>query len=258
MKVVLFCGGFGTRMRDYSVTIPKPMVDIGYRPLLWNLMKYYAHYGINEFILCLGYQADVIKKYFMDYKEWLSNDFVMTNGGRDINLLNTDIQNWEITFVDTGLKANIGQRLRAVRKYLVNEPVFMANYADGLTDMYLSDYLEFFYQHNKIASFITIQPSQSFHVVSLGEDSVVENIKPVTQSDLWINGGFFIFKNEIFDYLYEGEELVLEPFQRLIAIQELIAYRYNGFWACLDTYKEKQLFDDMYSKGITPWTVWQK
>jgi glucose-1-phosphate cytidylyltransferase len=257
MKVVLFCGGLGTRMRDYTESIPKPMVTIGYRPILWNLMKYYAYYGHKEFILCLGYKGDLIKEYFLNYNECLSNDFVLTNGGKDVHLYNSDISDWTISFVDTGLQSNIGQRLKAVEHYLASEDVFLANYADGLTDLPLPVYLDHFYRTNKIASFLCVQPSQSFHVVSIGEDNLVTNISPVRKSDLWINGGFFAFKKEIFDYIRDGEELVYQPFQRLIEKRELIAYRYNGFFGCMDTFKEKQQFDDMYDRGETPWAVWK-
>ncbi len=257
MKVVLFCGGLGTRLREYSDTIPKPMVDIGYRPIIWHLMRYYAHFGHKDFILCLGYKGDVIKNYFLNYNECLSNDFTLSNGGRTVHLYNSDIEDWTISFIDTGTNTNIGQRLMAVQPYLKDEEVFMANYADGLTDLNLDQYLEHFYRQNKIASFLAVQPSQSFHVVSLDEDTVVKNILSVQEIDLWINGGFFIFKKEIFNYIHAGEELVVEPFQRLIAEKELLAYRNPGFWACMDTLKEKLMFDEMYAKGEKKWALWE-
>jgi glucose-1-phosphate cytidylyltransferase len=257
MKVVLFCGGLGTRMREYSENIPKPMVTIGYRPILWNLMKYYAHYGHKEFILCLGYKGDLIKEYFLNYNECLSNDFVLKNGGKEVQLYNSDIADWTISFVDTGLQSNIGQRLKAVERYVKDDEVFLANYADGLTDLPLPTYLDYFRQQNKIASFLCVQPSQSFHVVSIGETNLVTDISPIKKTDLWINGGFFVFKREIFNYIFEGEELVYQPFQRLIEKKELIAYRYTGFFGCMDTFKEKQQFDDMYSRGETPWEIWK-
>jgi glucose-1-phosphate cytidylyltransferase len=256
MKVVLFCGGMGTRLREYSETIPKPMVEIGYRPIIWHLMRYYAHFGHKDFILCLGYKGDYIKNYFLHYNECLSNNFTLSNGGRTIDLHSSDIEDWTISFVDTGINANIGQRLMAVKPYLAGEEVFLANYSDGLSNLNLEAYLDNFYHHDKTASFLAVQPSQSFHVVSLKGDAV-ENIQPVGCSDLWINGGFFAFKQEIFDYIYEGEELVLDPFQRLIKQQELVAYRNPGFWACMDTLKEKIMFDEMYTNGQTPWTVWE-
>jgi glucose-1-phosphate cytidylyltransferase len=257
VKVVLFCGGLGTRLKEHSETIPKPMVEIGYRPLMWHLMRYYAHYGHKEFILCLGYRGDVVKKYFLNYDECLSNDFVLMNGGRDIRLYDNDIEDWTISFVDTGLHTNIGQRLKAVQKHLEGEEVFLANYSDGLTDLHLPTYLDHFYQHDKIASFLCVKPSQSFHTVSIGEGSLVAKIQPVSKSNMWINGGFFVFKKEIFDYIRDGEDLVQEPFYRLIEENQLIAYRNPGFWACIDTLKEKTMFDEMYARGDTPWAVWE-
>lgn len=257
MKVVLFCGGLGTRLKEYSTTIPKPMVEIGYRPIMWHLMKYYAHYGHNEFILCLGYGGDIIKHYFLNYNECLSNDFVLSNNGKEIHLYNEDIADWKITFVDTGQQSNIGQRLKAVQKYLDEDDVFMANYSDGLSNVNLNEYLEFFNKKQKTASFLAVQPSQSFHLVKVTEGEQVKSIEPASESDLWINGGFFIFKKNIFDYMQEGEELVIEPFRRLIEDKQLIAYRYPGYWACMDTFKEKSMFDMMYDRGETPWAVWQ-
>ena len=256
MKVVLFCGGFGTRLREHSETIPKPMVDVGYRPIIWHLMRYYAHFGHKDFILCLGYRGDYIKNYFLNYNECLSNNFVLSNGGRTVHLYDNDIEDWRISFIDTGLHKNIGERLMAVKPYLEGERMFMANYADGLSDLNLNHYLDNFEQSNKTASFLCVQPSQSFHVVSVGEESLVESIAPVAESNLWINGGFFAFKQNIFDYIESGEELVVEPFQRLIAQKQLIGYKNPGFWACMDTLKEKMMFDEMYNKGEMPWAVW--
>lgn len=255
MKVVLFCGGLGTRLKEYSETIPKPMVDIGYRPIMWHLMKYYASFGHTDFILCLGYRGDIIRNYFLNYNECLSNDFVLSNGGRTIQLLDHDISEWTITFVDTGLNSNIGQRLLAVRRFLQDDEMFMANYTDGLTDLNLAAYIRYFQERDKIASFLCVQPSQSFDVVSVREDGLVGSIGPVQDIDLWINGGFFIFRQEIFDHINEGEELVYEPFQRLIAQRQLIGYRHYGFWACMDTFKEKKMFDDMYARGEVPWAM---
>ncbi|MEA5463762.1 glucose-1-phosphate cytidylyltransferase [Leptothoe sp. PORK10 BA2] len=258
MKVVLFCGGLGTRLREYSETIPKPMVEIGYRPIIWHLMRYYAHFGHKEFILCLGYKGDYIKNYFLNYDECLSNNFTLSKGGKDVELHTTDMEDWKITFVETGRNRNIGERLVAVQPYLDGEDIFLANYSDGLSDLDLNAYLDYFHQQDKIASFMAVQPSQSFHVVAVNnEDGVVENIQSVGHSDLWINGGFFALRKEIFDYIHPGEELVLEPFQRLIQQKQLVAYKNPGFWACMDTLKEKMLFDEMYAKGNTPWAIWE-
>lgn len=257
MKVVLFCGGLGTRLKEYSDTIPKPMVDIGYRPIMWHLMKYYAHFGHTEFILCLGYRGDIIKNYFLNYNEWLSNDFVLTKGGREVRIYNNDIADWTISFVDTGLHANIGQRLKAVRKYLADDEIFMANYSDGLSDLYLPDYLDFFEKQGKIASFLSVQPSASFHIVSASNEGLVSSIEAAQKANLWINGGFFVFKQAIFDYMQDGEELVEAPFQRLMAERQLLTYKNPGFWTCMDTFKEKKVLDDLYARGETPWVVWE-
>src|SRR5262245_24865060 len=257
MKVVLFCGGLGMRLREYSENTPKPMVNIGYRPILWHVMKYYAHYGHKDFILCLGYKADLIKDYFLNYNECLSNDFTLSEGGKNLQLLNSDIQDWKITFVDTGVTSNIGQRLKMVEPHLAGEEVFLANYTDGLTDLPLPSLIDTFLKQDKTAAFLCIKPAQSFHIVSMRDDGLVKEIQDVNQSGMRINGGYFVFRKEIFDYIHAGEELVYEPFQRLIREEKLIAYKYDGFWACMDTFKEKQLLDDMYARGETPWQVWR-
>jgi glucose-1-phosphate cytidylyltransferase len=257
MKVVLFCGGMGMRMKEYSDSIPKPMVNIGYRPILWHLMKYYAHFGHKEFILCLGYRGDTIKSYFRNYDECLSNDFTMTRGGREVHLDKTDIEDWTITFVETGPQSNIGQRLKAVESYLKEEEIFLANYTDGLTDFNLPTMTEDFVKQKAIGSFLSVRPIQSFHVVSVRDDGRVADIKDLNNSGLWINGGFMIFRREIFDYLKPGEELVHEPFARLIKDNSLISCRHEGFWVSMDTFKDKQRLDDMYARGETPWMLWQ-
>jgi glucose-1-phosphate cytidylyltransferase len=257
MKVVLFCGGLGMRLREYSDSIPKPMVPVGQRPILWNVMKYYAHYGHKEFILCLGHKGDVIKNYFLDYDECLSNDFTLSRGKKNLRLFNSDIDDWEITFVNTGLTSNIGQRLKAVEKYLEGEDVFLANYSDGLTDFPLPRIIDYFHDKGKIASFLSVRPNQSFHIVSTTDAGIVTDIKGVGPSDLWVNGGYFVLRKEIFKYIGEGQELVVEPFQKLISQSELTSYRYNGFWLSMETFKDKQQLDDMYARGDTPWEVWK-
>jgi len=258
MKVVLFCGGLGTRLRDYSESTPKPMVPIGYRPILWHVMKYYAHFGHKDFVLCLGYRADAIKDYFLKFNECVSNDFVMSGGGKKIELLNWDIQDWTITFVETGANSNIGHRLKAVEKYVRDEKVFLANYSDGLTDMDFSSYLKRALRLDKVASFVSVKPNLSYHMVSSGGDGLVKEIRPMTQSDVRINGGYFVLKQEIFRYLRDGEELVQEPFQRLILEKQLVAHKHPGFFASLDTFKDKQHLDDLYSQGAAPWEVWKE
>lgn len=257
MKVVLFCGGLGMRMREHSEAIPKPMVQIGYRPILWHVMKYYAHYGHKDFILCLGYKSNVIKNYFLNYDECVSNDFIYSQGGKKLQLLAHDIQDWNITFADTGLHSNIGQRLGAAKKYLGDDEMFLANYTDGLSDLRLPEMIEDFKKHNRIAAFLGVKPNATFHLVDFDGSGVVKDIRHVTEGNHRINGGFFILRRQIFDYLKEGEELVHEPFKRLIAAQQLIAYPHSGFWACMDTVKEMQQLEEMYSQGRAPWEVWK-
>lgn len=257
MKVVLFCGGLGTRLRDYSDAIPKPMVNIGYRPVMWHLMKYYAHFGHKDFILCLGYKADMIKDYFLNYNECASNDFRLSGGGRKIDLMSTDIDDWSITCVDTGVNANIGMRLKAVQQYLKGEEIFLANYSDNLTDLHLPDMIADFQDRRCIAQMIAVRPRQSFHVITHDDNDHVTGILDIGKTDTWINGGFFIFRNSIFDYINEGEELVVEPFHRLIANHQLATYKYPGYWACLDTLKDKMQLDDMYLQGHAAWEVWK-
>src|SRR5512143_68923 len=197
MKVVLFCGGLGMRLKEFSESIPKPLVTIGLRPLLWHVMKYYAFHGHKDFILCLGYRADLIKDYFLKYDECLSNDFILSGDGGGVQLLDRDIHDWKITFVDTGLNSNIGQRLKAVEKHLSGEEVFLANYADGLTDFPLPRLLEHFRTSGSVVSFLGVRPNQSFHLVTMGEDHRVTAIRDVTRADLWINGGFFVMHQSI-------------------------------------------------------------
>jgi len=256
MKVVLFCGGLGMRIREYSEDIPKPMVPIGYRPILWHVMKYYAHWGHKEFILCLGYKADVIKRYFLNYDECLSNDFTLSGAGQ-IDLANSDIHDWKITFVDTGVHTNIGGRLRAVEQHLGKDEVFLANYSDNLTDVPLPDMIKDFESQDKAASFLCVRPSQSFHMVNMGADRAVTGISNVQQADIRINGGYFVLRRDVFKHMGPGEELVEQPFQRLIDKKLLTAYRYDGFFVCMDTFKERQVLEEYYTGGKAPWTLWE-
>jgi glucose-1-phosphate cytidylyltransferase len=259
MKVVLFCGGLGLRIRD-AEDIPKPMVHIGYRPILWHVMKYYAHFGHKDFILCLGYKADAIKDYFLNYSEYVSNDFVLSDGGKKLELINSDIQDWRITFADTGTHSNIGQRLKAVQPYLEGEEEFLANYSDGLTDMHLPEQLDHFHQQGKIASFLCVKPNLTYHLVSLeqGNGSLVQNIHSIDNGSVRINGGFFVFNKRIFDYIQDKEELVIEPFHRLLSEKQLIGYPYDGFWASMDTFKDRQQLERHCAGGIAPWELWKK
>jgi glucose-1-phosphate cytidylyltransferase len=245
------------RLRGYYEDVPKPMVTVGARPILWHLMKYYAHYGHKEFILCLGYKGNVIKDYFLHYEESVSNDFVWIQGGKKIEYRNRDIDDWTITFVHTGASANIGERLKAVQPYVAGEEMFLANYSDGLTDLHLPSYIDSFRETGGIGRMLLVRPTASFDLVSLASDGVVSNIHALSSSNIWINGGFFVFRKEVFDYMRPGEELVREPFERLIAHKALSAYKHPGFWACMDTFKDKQHLEELNSKEIAPWHVWK-
>jgi glucose-1-phosphate cytidylyltransferase len=257
MKVILFCGGLGMRIKEAGENIPKPMVHVGDHPILWHIMKYYAHFGHNDFILCLGYRGEAIKNYFVNYAEFLSNDFVLSKGGKELKVFNSDIHDWTITFVDTGASSNIGQRLKAAERYLGDDEVFLANYSDNLTDFHLPNLIERFQQQNKTAAFLCVRPPLSCHYVSMSNDGLVQDIKSMDHSGIRINGGYFVFKRSIFQYINDGEELVREPFHRLIETQNLMAYAYDGFWKSMDTFKEKQELDELAGKGIAPWQLWK-
>src|SRR6266850_159105 len=258
MKVVLFCGGLGTRLREHSDTIPKPLVNIGSRPIVWHLMRYYAHYGHTEFILCLGYRGDLVRKYFLHYEEEMTNDFTLYGKDRHVELHSKDLDGWKITFVDTGLHSNIGQRLLRVRKYVENEEMFLANYTDGLSDLPLNRQIREFEVNKAVTSLVAVRSSQSVHAVRAGHDGVVTNIGAMGDQQFWVNGGFFIMRPDIFKYIHEGEELVEKPFGRLVAEGKLTAFRWEGFWQCMDTFKDKIGFDRMEARGETPWMVWGK
>ncbi len=258
MKVVIFCGGLGLRLKEYSDNVPKPLVPIGDHPVIWHLMKYYSHYGHKDFILCLGHKGESIKRFFLNYNEALSNDFVLSEGGRKLNLFSTDFLNWNITFVDTGSKSLIGERLLAVREHVKDEEVFLANYVDGLTDLDLDKVIDRFVQSKKTAFFVSVRPTQTFHLVEMDESAHVTHINHAGTSNTWINGGYFLFTKRIFQFIKPGEDLVNEPFQRLIEARELITVRHEGFWACMDTFKERQQLEDLWSRGAAPWQVWLK
>jgi glucose-1-phosphate cytidylyltransferase len=257
MKVVLFCGGLGTRLREHSDTIPKPLVGVGVRPIIWHLMRYYAHFGHKEFILCLGYRGDLIREYFLSYKETLSNDFTLSEGGRRIELHSTDFQDWRITFVDTGLHSNIAQRLVKVRTHLEGESTFLANYADGLSDIPLDQMIADFEAKQAVASFAGVNGWHSFHTVEATADGWATHIGAPSESEFLINGGFFVLRKDIFDFIEPGEELVEQPFARLMQQRRLAVFRHAGFWRAMDTFKDKITLDRMEAKGDCPWMVWK-
>ncbi len=257
MKVVLFCGGLGTRLREHSETIPKPLVPVGYQPIVLHLMRYYAHFGHKEFILCLGYRGDLIRDFFLKYDECMSNDCVISEGGRRAEPLMRDMEDWRITLVDTGMHSNLGERLLRVRKYLEGEETFLANYSDGLSDLPLDAHIAEFQRRDVVASFVGVRPSQSFHAVEADDDGYVNRMRSVSESGYWINGGFFCLRGDVFDYMRPGEELVEQPFGRLAAERRLWCQKYPGFWAAMDTFKDKIALDRMEAKGDCPWMVWR-
>jgi glucose-1-phosphate cytidylyltransferase len=256
MKVVLFCGGLGMRMRDGVTSGPKPMAMVGERPLLWHVMRYYAHYGHTEFILCLGYGASYVKDFFLSYDETRSNDFVLENGAREIKLFSTDISEWKITFVDTGLYSEIGERLRRVRQFVEDEPVFLANYADVLTDAALPDMIERFEASDAVAGLLAVPPQSSHHVVEIDDGGLITQVTPMRDLRQWENGGYFVLRPEIFDYLDEGEDLVEHAIMRLVERRRVLAYPYKGYWSPADTVKERAQLDELYQRGHCPWMIW--
>lgn len=253
MKVVLFCGGQGTRLRDYSEQIPKPLVPVGGMPILWHIMKYYASFGHKDFVLCLGYRGEDIKRFFLDHNEALTSDFVMQAGRRRVAVLQPELRDWRITFVDTGQATNVGGRLLRVRRHVEGEDVFLCNYADVLTDLDLDAMATRFRASGAIGGFCAVTPPYSFHLVQSGADGMVERMMDLRQSGALMNGGYIMLRPEIFEHLHEGEELVVEAFDRLIAQNRLYAHRHDGFWMPMDTFKEKQMLDDMIARGEAPW-----
>jgi glucose-1-phosphate cytidylyltransferase len=256
MKVVLFCGGLGMRMRDGVTNAPKPMAMIGDRPLLWHVMRYYAHYGHTEFVLCLGYGASAVKDFFLSYDETRSNDFVLEGGDREVKLFRTDISDWRITFVDTGLHSAIGERLRRVRRFVEDEEMFLANYADVFTNVPLPDMVSRFAATDAVISLLAVPPTSSHHVVDVDENGLVTQVTPVRDLRQWENGGYFVIRPEIFDHLYEGEDLVEDAIVRLVPEGRVLAYPHKGYWSPADTVKERAQLDEMYHRGDCPWMVW--
>ena len=257
MKVVLFCGGLGMRMRESADSVaPKPMAMVGERPLLWHVMRYYAHFGHKDFIICLGYGASAVKDFFLNYDETRSNDFVIENGARDIKLFKTDISEWRITLIDTGLNSPIGERLRRVRRFVEDEPMFLANYADVLTNAQLPDMIERFGASSAIASLLAVPTKSSHHVVDIDDSGLITQVTPMQDLRQWENGGYFVLRPEIFDYLYEGEDLVEDAIMRLVPLGRVLAYPYKGYWSPADTVKERAQLEEMYHRGTCPWMIW--
>ena len=258
MKVVLFCGGLGMRMRSGPESLPKPMTPIGSRPVLWHVMRYYAHFGHTEFILALGFGAQSVKDYFLHYEETASNDFVLTKGGASIELLDSDISDWTITFIDTGMDTPIGERLRRVRPHLEDDEVFLANYGDVLTDAPMNEIIDGFLPTDAAGSLLAVRPQDSFHVVAIGQDARITGFEPVAEKSFRINGGYFVLRQDIFDYMGPNQDLVMDACVNAAAHGRMRAVEYDGFWAPMDTLKERAALEEMYHHGRCPWALWRE
>ena len=256
MKVVLFCGGFGMRMRDGDSDVPKPMQMVGPRPLIWHVMRYYAHFGHTEFVLCLGYGSHHIKDYFLNYRETESNDFVLRRGA--VELQGSDIADWTIHFVNTGLESPIGERLRRVRHLLDGDETFLANYADVLTDVSLDAMVERFHDSGADAALLAVSPVAVFHMVDIGADDRISSIHPVTDMGVRENGGYFVLKPSVIDRIPENGDLVGDACTALAKEGKLLGYRYDGFWQAADTLKERNALEASYRAGTRPWMLWEK
>jgi glucose-1-phosphate cytidylyltransferase len=255
VKVVLFCGGLGVRMGEETKTIPKPMIEIGGKPILWHIMRYYAAHGHNDFVICLGYRGEVVKRWFLEYNGALLNDFVLErNSNRSrVELLSQDLEEWKITFVDTGLNATIAERLKAVQQHIGDDEMFLATYGDGLTDAPLPTMIDSLRASGKTALFLSVHTQFNAHIVKADDEGNVVAVEDMSRSDIRINGGFFVLRREILDLIEPGHELVEETFAKLIAEQELVAWRYDGFFGVMDTIKDRQRLELMHESGQAPW-----
>ncbi len=234
MKTVLLCGGEGTRLKELTESIPKPMVEIGGKPILWHIMKMYSHFGFNNFILCLGYKGEKITEHFEPLQEEMG---------------------WNITFADTGAKTPTGGRILKIKKY-IEDDVFFANYGDGLADIDLNKLLEFHKSHNKVATITTVKPLCQFGILKMDDNRITSFIEKPPLKD-WVNGGFFVFHKKIFDYLEDNLMLEREPFERLANEGEVYAYKLDKFWKCMDTYKDMEVLNKMWASKEAPWHMWK-
>lgn len=257
MKAIILCGGFGTRLREETEHRPKPMVDVGGRPILWHIMKYYAHFDVRDFVVALGYRGSVIKEYFLNY-EAMNSDFTVSLGR--LSAINYhaehEEQDFRVTLADTGLETMTGARVARLRKYVGNQR-FLVTYGDGLTDLDLDAALRFHESHGRIATVTTVRPTSRFGMLDIGVDSRVHNFAEKPQADGWASAGYFIFEPEIFDFLGDRDDCVLErePMERLSAAGELMAYRHDGFFFAMDTYREYLQLNELYATGAAPWAT---
>lgn len=260
MKVVILCGGEGTRIRDVAESIPKPMIPIGNYPILWHIMKYYASYNQKDFVLCLGYKGQVIKDFFLNYKAH-TNDMSISLGHENSIEYHSDHSesDWKVTLANTGLKAMTGARVKRIQKYLEGGENFMLTYGDGLGDVNLDELLKFHCSHGRIMTVTGVRPPGRFGELTCNENDQVNefNEKPQATGGV-ISGGFFICRMEIFDYLNDNEDLVfeVEPMRKLVSDGQMMLYKHEGFWQPMDTYREYKLLNELYNSGKAPWVKW--
>lgn len=256
MKVVLLAGGFGTRLSEATNLIPKPMVEIGGKPILWHIMKYYNHFGFNEFIICCGYKQYVIKEYFANY--FMHNsDITVDLSNNSLEVLDNHSENWKVTMVDTGLNTMTGGRINRVKRYVGNEP-FLLNYGDGLSDVNILDTIEAHKKSGKVLSMMAYQPSGKLGVLEIDDDNTVLSFKEKPdQGGTWINAGFFVCEPELFDYLGDDTEMFeRQPMERIMAAKQLHAYKHIGFWKAMDTLNDNKEFNKLWDAGNAPWKKW--
>ncbi len=258
MKVVILCGGMGTRLREETELRPKPMLEIGGMPILWHIMKTYSRHGFREFVLCLGYKGEVIKDFFYHY-EMLANDFTIELGPRNIEIIPRHTESgWKITLADTGPNSMTGARVKRIEKY-INDETFLLTYGDGVTDLDVSRVLDFHREHGKIGTVTGVRPPSRYGELSIHGDEVTAfDEKPVNPHDNVISGGYFIFNRNIFGYLSDDDDCVLEkePLERLAADNELKVYHHDGFWQCMDTYRDYRYLNELWDKNKAPWKTW--
>ncbi|MCB4335836.1 MULTISPECIES: glucose-1-phosphate cytidylyltransferase [Bacillus cereus group] len=259
MKVVILAGGFGTRISEESHLIPKPMIEIGGKPILWHIMKYYSSFGYNDFIICCGYKQYVIKEFFADYYLHMSDvTFDFTSENKMI-VHNTNIEPWKVTLIDTGLNTLTGGRIKRVKDYIGNEP-FMLTYGDGVADVNIHELVDFHKSHGKAATITAIQPGGRFGMLDIDDREGINSFKEKSKEDGgWINGGFMVLNPEVIDYISDDTTVFeKEPLETIASEGELKAHRHNGFWQCMDTLRDKQLLEKLLKDGQAPWKVWDK
>ncbi len=257
MKVVILAGGFGTRISEASHLIPKPMIEIGEKPILWHIMKYYMSYGFDDFVICCGYKQYVIKEFFADYYLHMSDvTFDFTSENKMI-VHNNSSEPWKVTLIDTGLNTMTGGRILKVKKYIGNEP-FMLTYGDGVSNVDIKVLVDYHKSHKKMATITAIQPGGRFGMLDIdGLDSIRRFKEKSKEDGGWINGGFMVLNPEIFNYI-DGDDCIFEryPLETIASEGQLKAFKHDGFWQCMDTMRDKQLLEDMWSNGNAPWKVW--